>query len=284
MKPAALKATVINILGNTLLFCLKLWVALLSGSVALLSDAFNSLTDIISAVAVFVCVRVSGKKADEGHPFGHSRAEPIAAIIVAILAGILGFEIIRESVGRLVSGGGGVVISPFVVAVPLITAAVKLLMFFYFRGVGRRVKSPAIEASAVDSFCDVFAALAALLGLLGVYFGYPFLDPLAGLLISLWIIYTGYSIGVKNIDYLMGKSPGPELTSRIEEAARKVEGVVGTNTLRAHYVGHYVHVELHVEVPKDISTWESHGICERVEKSIERIEEVGKAFIHIDPV
>ncbi len=284
MKPVLLRATLINILGNTLLFCLKLWVALLSGSVALLSDAFNSLTDIISSIAVFICVRVSGKKADEGHPFGHSRAEPIAAIIVAILAGILGFEMIRESAGRLAGGGEVAVISPLVIAVPLITVALKFLMFLYFKSVGRRVKSPAIEASAVDSFCDVFAAIAALVGILGVYFGYPFLDPLAGLLISLWIIFTGYSIGVKNIDYLMGKSPGPELISEIEEAACKVEGVVGTNTLRAHYVGHYVHVELHVEVLKDISTLESHGICVRVEEAIERIEEVGKAFIHIDPV
>ncbi|VAV85370.1 Cobalt-zinc-cadmium resistance protein [hydrothermal vent metagenome] len=283
MKSVALRATLINILGNTLLFCLKLWVALLSGSVALLSDAFNSLTDIISAIAVFICVRISGKEADEGHPFGHSRAEPIAAIIIAILAGILGFEIIRESVGRLISGGE-VVVSPLVIAVPIITVATKLLMFLYFKSVGRRVKSPAIAASSVDSFCDVFAAIAALIGILGVYFGYPFLDPLAGFLISLWIIYTGYSIGVKNIDYLMGKSPGPELISEIEKAALEVEGVVGTNTVRAHYVGHYIHVELHVEVLKDIPTLESHELCVAVEESLERIEAVGKAFIHIDPV
>ncbi len=283
MKPVVLRATLINILGNTLLFCLKLWVALFSGSVALLSDAFNSLTDIISSIAIFVCVRISGKAPDENHPFGHSRAEPIAGMIVAILAGILGFEIIRESVGMLLRGGE-VVVSPLVVAVPLITIVVKLLMFFYFKAVGRTVNSPAIKASSVDSFCDVFAALAALAGILGVYLGYPFLDPIAGLLISLWVIYTGYSIGVENIDYLMGKAPGAEFTARIEDVARRVDGVVGTNTIRAHYVGHYIHVELHVEVAHEISTFESHEICVRVEQAIERMEKIGKAFIHIDPV
>ncbi len=283
MKSVVLRATLINILGNTLLFCLKLWVALFSGSVALLSDAFNSLTDIISSIAIFICVRVSGKAPDEDHPFGHSRAEPIAGLIVAILAGILGFEIIRESVGMLLRGGE-VVVSPFVVAVPLITIVVKLLMFLYFKAVGRAVNSPAITASSVDSFCDVFAALAVLAGILGVYLGYPFLDPIAGLLISLWIIYTGYSIGVKNIDYLMGKAPGAELTAQIEEAAHRVDGVVGTNTIRAHYVGHHIHVELHVEVAKEISTLESHEICVSVEQAVERMEKIGKAFIHIDPV
>jgi len=139
-------------------------------------------------------------------------------------------------------------------------------------------------ASSVDSFCDVFAALAALAGIVGVYMGYPFLDPLAGLLISLWIIYTGYSIGVENIDYLMGRAPAPELTQEIEAAARGVEGVVGTNTLRAHYVGPFIHVELHVEVAKDISTLASHEICVRVEEAIEAIEVIDKSFIHIDPV
>jgi cation diffusion facilitator family transporter len=284
MKPVAFRATLINILGNTALFFLKLWVALFSGSVALLSEAFNSLTDIISSVAVFICVRVSGKEADEDHPFGHSRAEPVAGLIVAILAGILGFEIIRESVATLFSDAAVVVISPLVWAVPLVTIAIKLLMFFYFRSVGKATKSPAIKASAVDSFCDVFTAFAALLGIVGVYYGYPFLDPLAGILISLWIIYTGYSIGLENIGYLMGKSPGSELISAIEGAARFIPGVVGTNTLRAHYVGHFIHVELHVEVLKDISTLDSHEICVRVEEAIEQIEAVNKAFIHIDPV
>jgi cation diffusion facilitator family transporter len=283
MKPVALRATLINIAANTALFFLKLWVALFSGSVALLSDAFNSLTDIISSVAVFVCVRVSGKEADESHPFGHSRAEPVAGLIVAILAGILGFEIIRESVARFFSDAT-VVISPLVWIVPLVTIVAKLLMFFYFRRVGKATRSPAIKASAVDSFCDVFTAFAALLGIVGVYYGYPFLDPLAGLFISLWIIYTGYSIGLENIGYLMGKSPGPELISEVEAAARTIPGVVGTNTLRAHYVGHFIHVELHVEVAKDISTFDSHEICVRVELAIERIEAVDKAFIHIDPV
>jgi len=283
MKPVVLRATLLNIIGNTLLFCLKLWVALFSGSVALLSDAFNSLADIISSIAVFVCVRVSGKAPDEGHPFGHSRAEPIAGMIVAILAGILGFEIIRESVGMLLRSGE-VVVSPLVVAVPVITIAVKLMMFFYFKAVGKAVNSPAITASSVDSFCDVFAALAALAGILGVYLGYPFLDPVAGLLISLWIIYTGYSIGVENIDYLMGKAPGVEFIAQIEEAACRVGGVVGTNTLRAHYVGHYIHVELHVEVAKEISTLQSHEICVSVEQAIESMDKIAKAFVHIDPV
>ena len=85
-----------------MLFILKIWFALTSGSIALLSDAFNSLTDLVSSLAIFICVRISSREADEGHPFGHSRAEPVAGIIVAVFAGILGVEIIRSSVQRLI--------------------------------------------------------------------------------------------------------------------------------------------------------------------------------------
>src|SRR4030067_815864 len=104
MNPVAFRATVINIIGNTALFALKLVGGLLSGSIALISDALNSLNDIAASIATFICVRISDKQADEGHPFGHSRAEPIAGLIIAVLAGILGFEVIREAGGGLYEG------------------------------------------------------------------------------------------------------------------------------------------------------------------------------------
>src|SRR3989337_450928 len=104
LNPTAFRATIINIFCNGGLFFLKLYAALVSGSIALLSEAFNSLTDMVSSIAIFVCVRISDKEADEGHPFGHSRAEPVAGIVVAVFAGILGFEVIRTSFNRLVMG------------------------------------------------------------------------------------------------------------------------------------------------------------------------------------
>ncbi|MFQ5466145.1 MAG: cation diffusion facilitator family transporter, partial [Thermodesulfobacteriota bacterium] len=93
MNPVAFRATLLNIIGNTVLFAIKLAAGILSGSIALISDSINSLNDIASSIATFICVRISGKQADEGHPFGHSRAEPIAGLIIAVLAGILGFEV-----------------------------------------------------------------------------------------------------------------------------------------------------------------------------------------------
>jgi len=283
MNPIAFRATLINILGNTALLALKLVAGLLSGSIALISDAINSLNDIVSSIATFICVRISNKKADEGHPFGHGRAEPVAGMIIAILAGILGFEILRESVKRMFTDAHPE-IGLFALSVPVITIVVKAGMSVYFKRVGREINSPALKATALDSLMDVFVSGAVLFGVVGVRFGVPLLDPLAGVIISFWIIYTGYSIGMENIDYLMGKAPEPWLMRKIKERALAVKGVKAINTVRAHYVGNFIHVEIHIEVDKNLSTLDSHAIGEDVERSVGEIRAIEKAFIHVDPV
>lgn len=283
MNPIAFRATVLNIAGNTALFALKMVAGALSGSIALISDAINSLNDIAAAVATFICVKISNKQADEGHPFGHSRAEPIAGLIIAVLAGILGFEVIRASVERLLSRTAPE-ITVFSLAVPVVTMGAKGAMSWHFKRVGRMFNSPALNATAIDSMMDVVIAVAALAGIAGAYIGYDYFDPLAGLVISLWIIYTGYKIGLENIAYLIGEAPPPKLMEEIKAAALSVKDVKAINTVRAHFVGNFIHVEIHVEVDKDLSTLDSHAIGEEVERSVERVDSIEKAFVHLDPV
>ncbi len=283
MNPIAYRATLLNIVGNTALFALKLVAGILSGSIALISDSINSLNDIAASIATFICVKISGKQADEGHPFGHSRAEPIAGLIIAVLAGILGFEVIRVSVERLLDATTPEV-DLFTLVVPVVTIVAKGAMGFHFKGVGKRFNSPALLATAVDAYMDVLVAIAVLIGVAGVWLGYPVLDPIAGLVVSIWIIYAGYSIGVENIDYLMGKSPPKALMEDIRTAACAVEGVRDINTVRAHYVGSYIHVEIHIEVDKNLPTKDSHAIGKAVERAVESIVSIDKCFVHIDPV
>jgi len=283
MSFSAFRASIINVFVNCFLFAIKLWAALISGSVALLSDAFNSLTDMIASVAILFCVKISEQEADEGHPFGHSRAEPIAGLIVAILAGILGFAIMESSVSKFLSGESATIgMSAFVVlAVTMIVKGLSSALFFR---VAKRVGSPAIKATAVDSLMDVFVSGAALVGVAGSYYGYHFLDPAAGFVISIWIFYTGYSIGIENIDYLMGSAPPDDMMEGVREAASRVEGVVDVKSVRAHYVGHVVHAEIYIDVKGSISTEESVKIRKEVEEEVESIGSIQKAFILINPV
>ncbi|MFZ3072964.1 MAG: cation diffusion facilitator family transporter, partial [Thermodesulfobacteriota bacterium] len=205
-------------------------------------------------------------------------------ITVAVFAAVLGFQIIKSSIERILKGGDGLSITWFVLLVPVITILVKTGMAFYFSRVGKAARSPAIRASAVDSLSDVFVALAALIGIVGAKFGYTYLDPAAGLAISVWIIYAGYRIGMENIDYLMGKSPDKAMMEEIKAAALGVLGVKDINTVRAHYIGPFIHVEIHIEVPKYLSTFDSHAISKEVERAIGKISAIEKAFVHIDPV
>lgn len=282
MNPISFRATLINIIGNTALFALKITAGLLSGSIALISDALNSFNDIAAAVATFICVKISDKAADEGHPFGHNRAEPIAGLIIAVLAGILGFEMIREAIERILMGSRAEV-GLFTLLVPVITMVTKGLMYWHFKRVGRMFNSPALNATSLDSLMDVLVALAVLVGIAGVRVGWGFLDPMAAFMISLWIIYTGYRIGMENIAYLMGQAPPPEMLEEIKMAALNVRGVKALDKVKAHYVGNFIHVEIEIEVNKDLSTLESHAIGEEVERRVESIRLIDKSFVHINP-
>lgn len=268
---------------NLLLFTFKLIVGLISNSIAIISEAINSFTDIISSVAIGVGVKVSTQKPDDKHQFGHSAAQPIATFIVAILAGLLGINILQESIKRIISPPE-VSLSIYVYLVLGISIFTKLLMNRYQASIGKKYNSPAIRAQAVDSINDVLASLFALFGIVGVQLGYPLIDGIGGLLVSFFIFRSGYDIAKENIDYLMGKAADQTLIFEIVNRALKVDGVKGMNDLRSHYVGNRFHIEIHIEVDQSTNTKDSHDIGKKVQFSIEEIPEIQKAFVHIDPV
>jgi len=283
MNNLAKKATILGIIGNIVLFILKIIVGFVYNSIAVISDAINSFTDIIASIIVFISVKVSAKRADKEHPFGHGRAEPIAGLIVAIFIGIVGFEIIKFAFDRLLEGSSSVKgIVPIIVMG--FTLVLKLGMYIYTVRVGKKVNSTAILASAMDHRNDVLISFAALIGVGGAYFGYNFLDPLVALVIGLWIIYVGYRIGMDNIKFLMGESPSEELMREIKEVVLKVDGVKGINGVRAHYVGVLLQVEVHIEVDRKLTIYRAHTIGKKVQNKLEKLEEISKAFVHIDPV
>ena len=276
-------ATWMGIVGNAVLFAAKLVVGLTFNSIAIISDSFNSLTDVVASTIVLISVRSSYEGPDEGHPFGHSRAQPIAGLTVAILTGIVGFEIMAQSFQRLVSGGG---IQQGLTPVVLLAAVlvIKLGMFLVARRTGRQTRSPALLASATDHRNDVLISAAVILGVGAANLGHPTFDPLAAIAVGAWIIWSGFRIGRDNVKFLMGAAPPPELVDRIRAVAHATEGVRDLNDVFAHYVGTLVQIELHIDVDSRLSIEEAHAIGKKVQRAIEDMEEVSRAFIHIDPL
>ncbi len=283
MKSARTKASIFGFFSNLFLFIIKLIVGLSVGSIALISDAFNSLMDIIASMATIYSVRISQQKADSNHQFGHQAAEPIAGLLYAILAGVVGFNFIKESVIRIFSPTvENLNWLPFLILI--VTIILKSYMTIHFRKVGKEQQSPVILASSIDSFNDVIASSFALIAIGMSYLGISIFDGIGGIFISAIIIKGGYEIARDNIKYLMAHAADEKLLAELVQRALKVPNVKGVNDLRSHYVGNLFHIEIHIEVDKSLDTKTSHDIGKSVQKELESIGSINKVFVHIDPV
>lgn len=277
------RATYLALFVNIFLFCIKIIVGIISNSIAVISDAINSLTDIVSSVAIMYSVRVSLKKPDEEHQFGHNAAQPIAVFLIVLFTGIVGLNVIEESIGRIIKPGR-IYISSAVYIVLGITVAVKIILTRYQSRVGSIYKSPALRAQAVDSLNDVLASSVSIFAIFLVEMGLPYVDGIGGILIAFFIFKSGYEVAKENLDYLMGRSADESLILEIGKKAMGVQGVKGMNDLRSHYVGNKFHIEIHIEVDKNISTETSHRIGNEVKYAILQIDDIQQVFVHIDPV
>lgn len=275
-------AGLIGIIGNSLLFLAKITVGIMYNSIAIISDALNSFTDIIASLIVHLSVIVSYRKADREHQFGHKRAQPIAGLIVAIFAGIIGFEIIAASIRKIMEGGE-IVKGIFPIILMIFVMIIKFFMYVYTKAVCEKTKSTALIAEAVDHRNDVLVSLAVLIGVGASNLGYAVFDPIIAMIIGVWIIKCGYDIGMDNIKFLMGEAPSLGLFEKIEENAKTVRGVIGLNDVRAHYVGTDIEAEVHIYVNRKLNIVKAHDIGKKVQKRLEKMGEISRAFVHIDP-
>jgi cation diffusion facilitator family transporter len=277
------KVAKITLAANILLFILKITVGLISNSIAIISEAVNSLTDIITSLAIMYSVKISAAQPDEDHQFGHAAAQPLAAFIVAVFAGVLGINIVQEAIQRIINPVG-MELNFSVYGILLFTIATKFSLSIYQKRIGTKYNSPAVRASSVDSMNDIMASSLALVGIIGVQLGYPVFDGIAGLFVAVFIFRSGYEIARENVDYLMGKAADESFVIEVANIALKVSGVKGLNDLKSHYVGNKFHIEIHIEVNETTSTRESHDIGKDVQRALEALPNDQKVFVHIDPV
>lgn len=280
--PKKLSATIALIL-NIFLFIIKMIGGILSGSLALISDAINSLSDILATISVLICVNISNQKADEKHPYGHTRAEPIGGIIVSIVAIILGVEIFKEAIKSLIKGSE-VSINILATTIILITIISKLIAYIYFRNQYKKTKSPSINALKIDSINDVWVSSLVVLSFILIHFGFTIADSIIGLIISIIIIRNGFLIGTENIDFLMGSKPDEKTLNMIKQTLKKIKEIKSVNKVKAHYVGTIIHVEISLSIDENKTLKEAHKISHIIQEKIESIEDIDKAFIHISPI
>lgn len=274
---------IITLTGNLLLAVGKGVASYYSGSIALYADAANSVADVIYSVALLIGLYMAMQPPDLTHPQGHSRFEPLVGLVVAGMMGMAGYEALRSSLTRFFAEGSGIEIG-LPTATLLAAAALKGIMYFSINRIARNISSPSLRATARDNLSDVLASLAALLGILGSSFVHPLLDPIAGLLVALWIFRAAFQTGKENLGFLTGAGADEELRQNIMAVASQVDGVERVHHMMSDYVGPQLIVDLHINLPGDTTLDEVHTVTDRVIAALESMPEVDRAYVHVEPL
>ena len=273
----------VGIALNLLLSLGKFLAGVLTGSIAITADAFNNLSDAGSSVVTLAGFQMAAKRADDDHPFGHGRMEYISGLIVAGAILLVGVELVKSSVEKILRPEE-IAFSWASVGILCAAILVKLWMFHFNRTLGRRIGSAAMGATAADSLSDAAATSAVLLGtLVGGLTGLH-IDGWVGLLVAAFILRAGWGAARDTLDPLLGQSPDPKLVEDIEQTVLAHELVSGIHDLIVHDYGPGRRmVSLHAEVPMDADMLAVHDIIDDIERELKerfRIE----AVIHMDPI
>ncbi len=273
----------VGIFLNILLFAGKLTAGLLSGSIAIIADAINNLSDAGSSVITLFGFKMAASKPDSDHPYGHGRMEYISGLLVSILILFMAYELIKSSISKIIHPEP-VTATWITVLILVISILTKFYMFFYQRSVSRKISSAALKATATDSISDTVATGVVLLSsLAGIFLNWN-IDGYCGILVGLFIVYSGIQAIKETISPLLGQAPAPELVAEIRNIMMNEPAILGIHDLMIHDYGpSRVMVSLHAEVSASSDFLEMHDIIDNLERHIR--QKLGCfATIHMDPV
>lgn len=274
---------ILGIMCNLFLFIIKLTIGFYINSIAVISDAFNNLSDLGSSLITIISAKMSNRPADNEHPYGHGRIEYISSLILAFIIFSVGMQLFKTSFSKILSPEK-VLYNPLVIIILIISVLVKLWMFSYNNYISKIINSSINKATAYDSLSDAVATSALIVTtFIGKWTELP-IDGVAGLIISLLILYTGFSIAKDTVNLLLGSSPDPELVNEINTMILEGKYIIGTHDLNVHDYGPgRIIASIHAEVPDDISIVDIHDVIDDLEKKI--LDELGvNLVIHMDPI
>ena len=275
-------AMIITLGGNLLLALSKGLVAWLTHSAAIYADAANSISDVVYSLLMVVGLYMATQPPDLSHPQGHARFEPLVGLIVTISMAFAGYEAAHNSYIRYVAGGEAITLG-LPMFVLLASAAIKAGMFFAISRIGKKLRSPALTATATDNLSDVLTSVTAFAGVLLSSLLSPLADPIAGFLVAAWIFKQVYTVGKENLGFLTGKGASMDEVNEFVKAAESVPGVLRVHHIMTEYVGPKLVIDLHVNVEGTKTLNEVHAISDAVANRLQEFPEVDRAYVHIEP-
>ena len=273
----------VGICANVFLFALKLLCGLFAGSVSMVADAVNNLSDAAGSLVTLIGFKLAGQAADADHPFGHGRMEYISGFLVSVAILLMGFELLKSSVQALFAPAH-TTFSPMIAVLLLLAIGVKLMLWQFNRKLGKLIDSAAMEATAADSLSDCAATGAVLLSSFAGQFTDLPVDAAAGILVSLFIFKAGWDSLKATIDPLLGRPMDPELAKEIDELVVSHEFILGIHDLVYHDYGPgRAMMSFHAEVPAEGDMLVIHDMIDHIERELKAKHHI-EAVIHMDPV
>jgi cation diffusion facilitator family transporter len=284
LAQTATRVSIVSIIVNIALSAVKLTAGIVAHSGAMISDAIHSASDVFSTIIVIVGVRISSKKEDKEHPYGHDRMECVASLILAGLLAATGLLIGWSGVQTIASGKPIAVPGVLALLAAVLSIAVKEWMYHYTIRAANRVNSGALKADAWHHRSDALSSVGALIGIAGARLGLPILDPLAEIIIALMIIKVGFDIGKDSINKMVDRSVDEKTQAAIYEAAAHHPGVVRVDDLRSRTFGANFYIDLEIAVDHTLDIQRAHAIAETLHNVLEeRYPNLKHCMIHVNP-
>ena len=282
----AMKVSTVSIVVNVLLSLFKLLAGVIAHSGAMISDAIHSASDVFSTIIVMVGIHLAGRKSDKEHPYGHERMECVAAIVLATVLAVTGLGIGWSAIQSIAKESTGVVVVPGVLA--LVAAVVSILtkegMYWYTRFHAKKIDSSALMADAWHHRSDALSSVGSFVGIFGARMGFPMLDPLASVVISLFVVKAAVDIFRDAISKMTDKSCDQETVNEMHDCIMNIQGVEGIDLLKTRSFGSKYYVDIEIKADGDKKLWEAHAIAENVHHAIEQqFPLVKHCMVHVNP-
>lgn len=279
----AKKVSLVTIVLNVILAIFKMIAGIVGKSNAMIADGLHTLSDVVTTVVVLVGIKIAMKDPDKNHPYGHEKYESIFAKLLSMLLIITGIFIGYESV-KLVISQEFTKPGNIALVAALLSVVVKELMYHYTKYYARKIKSVSMEADAWHHRSDAFSSIGTFLGVLGAKLGFPVLDPIAGVVVSVLIVKVGVDLYKESVKGLVDESADEETVNKLKEAVENTSGVIGIKNIKTRMFGSRIYVDIEILVDGTISVKEGHDIAETVHDKVESsLEDVKHCMVHVEP-
>ena len=276
-------ASFLGIFFNLFLFVIKFIASFFTSSQAMMADAVNSLGDIFSSLMTLIGNKIASKPSDDDHNLGHGKAEYIYSLLISIVIMVVAVTLFKDSLESILIKGN-YTFSYMLIVVCIITIVVKLSLYFYTNKLSNSLNSLLLKANSKDHLYDAIITTINLLAIILTSFGIYFVDGLVGVLIALWILISGLKIFKESYDVLMDKAIDNATKDKVLEVVKKYKEVKKINHFNATPVGYKYQISFTIFVDGNMSTYESHDIANKIERELEKFDEIYLTVIHVNPI